>query len=224
MTFRRDDETLQAYGDGALSPDAVLQVEKWLAEDAKACERLADQAGRDALLRAALSQPLDEAPPERFLAAIDQAISQQRRQSWQSRRRFAIAASILLLLASVPAAYFWGRYEAQGEITQAATTQAGARSELDLAISTALETQLSGQPLLWSASSSDSAARIEVLRTYRSAGGLWCREYRLEATLEGKAQTERAIACRAADEKWYRLVELIEPEGLDTNGLQASTP
>ena len=50
----------------------------------------------------------------------------------------------------------------------------------------ALETRPSGVPSRWHNPETGNAGAITLIRTYRSAGGIYCREYQLTLTTGGR--------------------------------------
>jgi surface antigen len=66
----------------------------------------------------------------------------------------------------------------------------------------ALETKRTGQAHGWT--NPDTRARFEVVptRTYQAASGTPCREYCVEAWLDGVRRTATGAACREPDGTW----------------------
>ncbi len=66
----------------------------------------------------------------------------------------------------------------------------------------ALESSRTGQPVAWS--NPDTNARYEVTptRTYTSMENSPCRDYTMDAWIEGRKETVRGTACRQPDGTW----------------------
>ena len=69
----------------------------------------------------------------------------------------------------------------------------------------ASETRPSGVPSRWHNPNTGNAGATVPPRTYRSAGGLYCREYQLTVTAGGRTGQAHGSACRQPDGSWgYR--------------------
>ena len=66
----------------------------------------------------------------------------------------------------------------------------------------ALETGPSVVPLRWRNRNTDNAGAITPTRTYRSAAGIYCREYQLTATAGGRTGQAHGSGCRQPDGSW----------------------
>ena len=58
-----------------------------------------------------------------------------------------------------------------------------------------LETRPSGVPSFWRNPETVNAGAITPTRTYRSAAGIYCREYQLTATADGRTGQAHGSAC-----------------------------
>jgi surface antigen len=227
---RHDETLLSAYLDGELDVRARLEVELWLAEDAEARRVLERLRGADRSVRAALSTVLDEKPPAALLRRIEAAAAGRRRivsgPGTLSRRplTWALAVACLLLLAVLPAVWFWSAERSRQDEAAARQSAASERDALEASLSQALqlalERTLSGETLPWHADPAGvGAGEILPVRTYKSRSGQWCREYRIKAVIEGEAVQERGIACRVETESgapahWERKVLFLDDTGL----------
>lgn len=221
---------LSAYLDGELDAHRQLEVELWLVRDAEARRLMEELRRTDRALRSAFAPVLDEAPPADLLRRIEAAAAGRSRSPFLGRRWrhqplvWALAAACLLLMAAVPAAWFWG--SEHGRQSEAATRLAGAgeraalEASLQAALQEALERKASGETLPWQeAAGAGGEGEILPVRTYRSRGGQWCREYRIEAWIGSDPMQERGIACRSqagADgpARWERKVLFLDGGGL----------
>ena len=152
------------------------------------------------LLRAAF--PLEVGVDQCTLTALDTRLAVNR---WR-RRRAAFWRILGPLAASMVAAILIGsitldlaQYRARDAASQVLAEQARDRQLMTVALNTALDTQISGGSVTWQNPASGSRGSITPLRTFRTANGRWCREYRQE--LDSAAQSEQriGIACREAD-------------------------
>lgn len=67
----------------------------------------------------------------------------------------------------------------------------------------ALETAPDGAPRRWSNEVTGNRGTITPVRTYLSAGGTYCREYREELVVDGETGRFRHTACRDGDAGWH---------------------
>ncbi len=191
---RIDDDLLMAYADGELSPEETARIEKLLARDAAARERVRLYRETAALARAAFASTLEERVPE----ALEERVREMARRAggpvpfpgrWRRRnlRRAALplAASLALLIG------------------YAAGTTTGPEDE-ERILARALETTPSGDL---------GPGEVLPLGTLRSADGRWCRQF--ERPRDGHLL--EGVACRDAAGRW-RLVALLEQETDTTVG------
>ena len=78
-------------------------------------------------------------------------------------------------------------------------TYSGAPVPYCLALNTALDTRFSGGSVTWQNPASGSRGSITPLRTFRTANGRWCREYRQELNSAAQSEQQIGMACREAD-------------------------
>ena len=76
----------------------------------------------------------------------------------------------------------------------------------DQTLQSALETQRSGRSLSWNNQRDNHRGSITPLRTYKTAEGVYCREYSERIEAGGGVQQIRATACRDRQGQW-RLLE-----------------
>ncbi len=215
MTRAIDDETLVAYVDGELDQDAAREVEAAIAADPALAETVRALREGAATLRAAFAEPVRAEVPERLIAAVNDGFAAQRPKDqgapWHRRPIFtAMAASIAILVVGLGAVYGVVDWQVERRLARLEAAQEADRALIQSALVTALEKHLSGVPATWRNPQSGSSGRVEPVRTFRNAGGQWCREYILEAALRaGDARHEfrRAIACRNAEGRWTTKLE-----------------
>ena len=67
------------------------------------------------------------------------------------------------------------------------------------AFNSALDTQVSGGSVTWQNPASGSRGSVTPLRTFKTADGRWCREYRQEIAAVALTERRIGIACRDAE-------------------------
>jgi len=236
-----DEVTLSAYIDGALEPAAVIEVEAWLAQDSEARRLLDELRAVDRRVGRALDPVLDERMPDALRRRIEAAAAGRRlapakaggapgRPGWmrgwlQGWTAWALAAALLLLVLGLPAAWQLaaerGRDAERQAAAAAAAREARAAGALEAALQKALETTVSGDSLPWLAE--EGGGSVRPVRTYKSTGGQWCREYRIEAAAAGVERAERGIACRVVPAdggtaRWERKVLFLDEMPLPATG------
>ncbi len=216
MTGRPTDETLIAYVDGELSPELVGDVEARMAVDRELAAEVDSLRRGSAVLHAAFNDPLHEPVPDRLTRIFAPSAAAIGSFGW---RRFGgpvaapIAASLLMLAVSLGGAYVVAEWQVERRIARLEAVRAADQQILAAAVTKALETHVSGKAAAWRNPESGSYGTIEPVRTFRAAGGQWCREYVETADLVSEgAQSERrrAIACREPDGQWRTRLELLE--------------
>jgi len=205
-----DPETVNAYVDGELEPDAMSQFAERLLQDPETLDRVRAMHGDKALLRAAYQEAAEAAPPPELLAAIDRGFAERARRSRQAglSPRFALAAAIALAVVGSLAGYLAGEYRLRNELEAIAAHQAEDQRMLTAAIEQALEHKASGQTVEWRNPDSGAYGQVVPVRTYRSKSNHWCREYLASKVANDIEQKTRAIACRAGNGDWVKVEEL----------------
>jgi surface antigen len=233
MTATRDEFLLQAWLDGEADAAQCAEAEAWLAEDPAARDLLRALQAGDALLREAVDAPLREPVPPALLARVEAILAGQVTRlpprpaasapapvaegaaglvALPPRRRWlplALAASIALALVLPAGAWLWSAKVTEQRLAAQRVAHDQALAALETQLQQTLETQVSGTPLPWQQGGEGSGQLIAV-RTYKSAAGQWCREYRIAAEIQGQPYQERGIACRGPDGRWERKVILLD--------------
>ncbi|WP_193369308.1 RT0821/Lpp0805 family surface protein [Pelagibius marinus] len=210
MTKRLDPESIAAYVDGQLEPEAMAGIAEHLMQDPEALARVRALHGDCALLRAAYQEAAEAPPPPELLAAIDRGFAERAQRSRRAgpSPRFALAAAIALAVVGTLAGYLAGEYRLRSELEVIAARQAEDQRILAAAIERALEHTASGEPVAWQNPDSGSYGQVIPVRTYRSKSDHWCREYLASKVANDIEQKTRAIACRAGDGDWVKVEEL----------------
>ena len=215
MTTPINDEILAAYVDGELGDAAARDVELAIERDPELAETVRALRESSAALRAAFAGPLHEEVPGHLTDAVNAGFAKRRastRGDWYRRPALAaMAASILVLAVGLGGAFVFFERQVETRLARLEAAQATDRALIHSAIATALEKNVSGVPAAWHNPESGSRGQVAPVRTFRSVGGQWCREYVLEANLKsGVAEREvrRAIACRDPRGRWKTRVEM----------------
>ncbi len=224
MTARIEDERLVAYVDGELDAAAARAVEAAVAADPKLAETIAVLRVEAALIRAAYQEPLRAEPPERLVAAVDAAFAERQAgrtgsaggagRAWIRHPAFgAIAASIVAVVVGLAGASYFAERGVEREIIRLEALRAADQEMIEVAVSVALETHVSGEPAHWQNPDSGSKGSVEPVRTFKISTGQWCREYAHAIDIRGwreRKTTLHAIACREANGRWKTRLQLGE--------------
>lgn len=186
--------------DGELHGRHAAQLAHRCRDDATAGAAVATLEADRALICAAF--PLAGAGDDSTLIMIDTALAarRRRRRHVQILRAAApLVVSILTAAAFGAAAVTLAERRAALAASYVLTEQARDRQLMAAAFKAALDTQVSGGSVTWQNPASGSRGSVTPLRTFKTADGRWCREYRQE--VEAATVTDRriGIACRDAD-------------------------
>jgi hypothetical protein len=201
------EEALLAFADGDLRGEDARAIEAALSQDQTLREtvRLL-RLGSSAVARA-FNQPLSEPVPQRLLTVARGAGSRAGEHS-----RGPLAKSWVLGLAASLAAFaigLGGGYlvrpspHSYTPASEAASDPLTARFEMTLL--GALDTGAEGQ--LFSYASKDAGEGVIVLgRSFTTASGSRCREFRRQETRGKQQQSDGGIACRGANRAWSMMI------------------
>jgi surface antigen len=223
-----EQDRLVAYVDGELDAEAVRAVEAAVTADAKLAGTVATLRAEVALIHAAYQEPLRAEVPERLVAAVDAAFAERqvgrpgpadspgrpRGRTWLRHPAFsAIAASIVAVVVGLAGANYFAERGVEREIVRLEALRAADQEMIEVAVSVALETHVSGEPALWHNPDSGSKGAVEPVRTFKISTGQWCREYAHAIDIRGwreRKTTLHAIACREANGRWKTRLQLGE--------------
>ena len=218
MSARIDDETLIAYVDGELDEAETRRIEAAIARDPEATETVRALREGAAALHAAYAAPMREEVPDRLRDTVNREFSARRgalppvRTDWyRGPAAVAMAASIAVLAVGLGVAYVMFDRQVETRLARLEAARAADHELIQAAISTALENHLSGVPATWQNPASGSRGQVEPVRTFKNAGGQWCREYTLESEFRlggSNHELRRAIACREDGGMWKTRLEL----------------
>lgn len=211
-----DDEQLMAYADGALDADEAAAVERAIADDPVAREKVEAFKESRALAQHAFDAPAREPVPDRLIDTImAQPPKRKARRGWRlsdwlgglAQPGLPVAASILLLIG-FGGGYLLNSFGGQGNSDVGLFTVA----ELDRRqLGRALDTVASGKPVSWRSERSNARIQLLVRATFRNKRGEFCREY--EEDLKRGAQSFHffGIACRTGKMAWETRVVVAAP-------------
>ncbi|TCS60963.1 RT0821/Lpp0805 family surface protein [Varunaivibrio sulfuroxidans] len=228
MTEHLDQNTLIAYLDGELDDEAVRAVERRLRLDETARLRLDALQKSAALARIAFNDVLHAPVPERLVDTVNAAPDQGRdgaarrpspashaprtkthaptapdrrpRASW--RLALPIAATIVGVMIGVGGGYGVMNWRAGKSQEMANALRQHELLAVDTLRNSALESQVSGRAMTWKSPDATATATITPVRTYQDKNGQFCREYRQQTHLQGKANETYGLACRTPDGQW----------------------
>jgi surface antigen len=116
------------------------------------------------------------------------------------------AAAGLLLAVGLGAGAIGAAWRTEQVLKLALAQDRRERQALQVTIEQALEHKQSGEAVAWHSRDGARQAEVVPLRTYRSASGHWCREYRIDGGAPLPAPSMRGVACRDDAGQW-RTVE-----------------
>jgi anti-sigma factor RsiW len=191
-----DDAMLLAHADGQLPPQGAQLVERTVARDPAAAERLRLMRESGEAVRGAHADAFTDPVPDGIAALLASAAGSARPARIRRRRLWlpALAASAAALAVGV----LVGRWTPPPEVLTLAAGPASG-SPLDDATALALVMALEERPPM------EGAPRVTVLGDVDAGLDTACRRFAIES-----APPVRGIACRAADGSW-NLLTLPDP-------------
>lgn len=231
MSSRIDIEQLVAYADGELDDAETRALEAELAGDEEARLTVRDLRSEATLLRAAFNEPMRSPAPDRIYNAIVESLAERARDSSRELQAVpsqavpspaagptlmqrwlptAIAASVALLAVGLSGGYMLSDYRGDREAALVQALHTADRQLIAATLSRALEKQLSGVSVEWSNPDSGSSGVVTPVRTFRSNGGQWCREFTQVSMVDGQAVTMRGVACREDGGVWKTRLQLVD--------------
>ncbi len=190
-------ERLMRYADGEVSDGERGEIEAWLAGDATARRMLARLRAERGAIRASFRGDAGEAA-EGLTGVVDAAFAARRRRQRATRWGLPIAASVALAVVASGATLFYAERRLDTAVEALAAAHGRDRALDRAALEEALETRISGDTVSWTNPDTRVMGSVTPTRTFRGAGGLWCREYRREVHGAAFDDVTVGIACRAA--------------------------
>jgi len=200
--------TLMAYADGELDAETAAEVEAYLDEDESAEARETVRALRRSagLARAALNEPVNEAVPERLVAAV-MAGRPPRRAARPSLRLLAAGlAGLVVGAGTLAVGVHLGEPPAGPVMTAADATLR------DGALQHTLEKLVSGTDGRWLNPDTGHSGVIVPTGTLQRPDGVFCRQYRETTRLGNVDDLRLGIACRQAGGTWKIRYEVVPRE------------
>lgn len=199
--------------DGVLAPEAAAAAVLRVRDDPAVAAGFGRHAAAAALGRIVLATRLasDRAGP----GSMDELVSRRLRRTLgrghgiphvgRNWWRLAAAAGLILALG-LGAGAIGTAWRTEQVLKLALAQERGERQALQVTIEQALEHTQSGEAVAWHSLDGARKAEVVPLRTYRSASGHWCREYRIDGGAPLPAPSMRGVACRDDGGQW-RTVE-----------------
>jgi hypothetical protein len=205
---RLDEETLNAYADGALDAEARAGVESHLKTDAAARELLAKLRRANTLAAQAFDAPMHEPVPQALIDTIRRRPDRNARRNAtvrQQSRRFRSSsvrayamplAAALVLALGIGAGLFLARQPAQ-TLEQLTLGPVHAEGQLHRV----LETHPSGR-FVEIDGAGVHAGRLGVVATFRDRSGRACREVEVLPAGTDQQPLAAGVACRRTQGGW----------------------
>lgn len=202
------EETLLAFADGDLRGEEARDIEVALSQDQSLRETVRLLRLGSAALAHAFDQSLNEAVPERLLAAARGAGS---RAGERPRPRllakpwlWGVAASLAAFAVGYGSSYLL--YPSPDSYIPAAEAPLDPlTARFEMALLGALDMGKEGQ--LFSYASKDvGQGAIELGRSFTTASGSQCREFRRQETRGKQQLSDSGIACRGANKAWSMMI------------------
>lgn len=222
MTPGIDELDLNAYLDGELDDGARKRLELALADDPPARQRLSGLREQDAIVRAAMSEPLNQPVPDDVHQRVETMFAQAKKTQtqWGDTRPgripyipLAIAASIVMAFAGVLAAFMMLEQRVDQRLAQLENAGRADQAYYDNALSAALEDHVSGETVAWINPDTGASGLITPVRTFKSATDDWCREFNTVASQDDASEIQNGIACRTGDGVWQTRVLVFGSPG-----------
>lgn len=201
-----DLESLVAYLDDELPPEAKRALEARLDAEPELADALASLQANDRLVARSLDDAALGHGIEALRGRVRQALSGAPAPKGIDRPRFvpwrAIAASFAALVVGVGIGYLVAAERFETRLIRLDSARLADSRAIEAAVARALEKQLSGRPVHWQSQDGGRTAVITPVRTFRSEAGQWCREF--VRVVEGPTDREvlRGIACREGEGRW----------------------
>ena len=223
---RVSDDMLMAYADDELDPKERERIEKLLASDPEARERLAMFTETTRLARQSFDQVLTEPVPERLIQQIrgteERKVEVREKQTFAERLRetmasflqpsYAFAAVAVLAVGAV-----LGLTVAPSLVSRDAQVPLLADDTRDPELHLALESAPSGDLVELVDGDAGGERQIIPLVTFRDRTGRYCREFEEVAQLDGQSTATFGVACRTDDGVWQNEIlltnDLANPGG-----------
>ncbi|MFQ5954806.1 MAG: RT0821/Lpp0805 family surface protein [Kiloniellales bacterium] len=213
-------ETLMAYVDGELDAEATARVEAYLRGSPEGRETVRDLREGTSLVHTAYNEALERPVPEALGRAINDAFADRAarpaapaagapRMPAPGRVAMVVGACLAFLVVGAGGAYLASSLLVDREIARLEAARTADRRMVEAVVNEVLEKQLSGVTVAWQSAESGSHGSVTPVRTFKSVGGQWCREYLWTTIAGARKERRRAIACREPDGIWQKRVEML---------------
>ncbi len=120
----------------------------------------------------------------------------------------ALAASLATLAIGLSSGYFISEMRVEQAVERGQASRIEDRKTIEAAVTEALEKRLSGASIEWASPASGLRGAVTPTRTFRDAGGQWCREYEEVIRYGDDVEHRRGIACRTGEGEWKTRLQI----------------
>lgn len=207
--IKLDESTLIAYIDGELDAQTNRLIENKLTTDAQATKYVEHLREIAALSRIAFHDTLHETVPQALKDAILKhavqdstvvAFAPRAKNQWKIA--LPMAAAMVGLFFGLGGGYQYSKTSTENALKLASFTLKQDQTAMNVALSQAMEVNMSGNAGTWANPDSQRSAAFTPVRTYQDKSGTFCREYKKELTTAGQAETTFGLACRNDQGQW----------------------
>ena len=192
------DELLVAYVDDELDADQRAMVRSVLEINPALCRRAEEMRLSRDLLReafplrpeASIPQPLDAAANRLAEACARPASRPRPRIYFQNRRRYAVAAGIMLCSVAIASYVAWRTASERTRLPATALMRIGADTELHGVLESSPSARVFNVPA--------EKAALRAVLTFKAKDGRFCREFEILASSAGST----GVACRDEHGEW----------------------
>lgn len=182
---------ISAYKDGELDAAQARSAQQLITHDAEAKQFWEELLELDRLLRSAFDPILDRPIPAKLLAAVEKPAKRHHSRLFVP---LALAASLALVAILIVRQSALDQ-QMQDQLSMMKLEIAQLRNET-------LENIPSGSAASWIAPVGQTRAQVIPLKTYRTKGNQFCREYEERIEDARGVEVRRGIACRAGKSDW----------------------
>jgi len=187
---------ISAYKDGELDAAQARSAQQLITHDAEAKQFWEELLELDRLLRSAFDPILDRPIPAKLLAAVEKPAKRHHSRLFVP---LALAASLALVAILIVRQSALDQ-QMQDQLSMMKLEIAQLRNET-------LENIPSGSAASWIAPVGQTRAQVIPLKTYRTKGNQFCREYEERIEDARGVEVRRGIACRAGKSDWPDMAE-----------------
>lgn len=170
-------------------------------------ELMQQMAHDNRVLQNAVAADMPDASMDRFQALIDREFARRERPgsghphaAWKTVF-VQMAAALVLIAGTFAFTSFWMQSRMDDAVSSLAAHMETERILLAQTVQEALETRVSGEPVLVG-QEGDWSEVLTPIKTYRSKSGHWCRQYLRQTTFGGLDLSIRGTACRDGNGTW----------------------